>query len=211
MSFAIRTCLLAIAAFSILASAASAQTERVSISSAIAWAGGDGGPTSAVGVAGGVQLAPHAGVEIELLYVPRQTFRRDSIVPQLFPAVPPIETTGRGRTLAFLSSFVTSLEIGRVRPYALLGGGFAHVQRHTRAGPGSISMMGTVSTSGPMMDATSADSGPALTTGGGVEIRVWKRLGVSGDVRYLRVFGDASGFESVKHMTRVGARIGYWF
>ncbi len=120
-------------------SRASAQNERVRVSGTVSTALGDGGPAPAIGVAGGFQLAPHAGLELEVLYVPGQDLRdqgfgiasqMSSTFPRLIPPgsfsvvfpTPRVEISAR--TVAFLSSFVLDLPAGRLRPYTLFGGTF---------------------------------------------------------------------------------------
>lgn len=203
-----------------------AQDERVRLSGVTSIAAGDGGPAAAIGVASGFQLAPHAGFEIEALYIPDQDFDRGNIVlPAVFPG-PRVEVGGR--TIAFLSSFVTDLQAGRLRPYAQLGGGIANVRRKVTIDYPRGILAGTVSiVSDPGARAPSttgrllpiprpvttriAENDLALTAGAGLDIRVWRRLSLAADVRYLHLFETTQGLAGVQDVTRIGARVSWWF
>jgi len=197
-----------------------AQDERVRLSGLTSIALGDGGPAVAVSVSSGFQLAPHAGFEIEALYIPDQDFDRANIVlPAIFPT-PRVETDGR--TIAFLSSFVTDLQVGRLRPYATFGGGVANVRRNVTIDypPGILARTAGVSV--PPVDVRRAlilrpitsriaENDLALTAGAGLDIRVWRRLSLAADVRYLRLFQATQGLAGAENITRIGARVAYWF
>jgi opacity protein-like surface antigen len=133
-----------------------------------------------------------------------------------------------GRTVAFLSSFVTDLQAGRLRPYAQLGGGIANVRRKVTIDypPGILAGMASV-VSDASMRAPSIDGRPlpiprpvttriaendlALTAGAGLDVRVWRRLSLAADVRYLRLFETTQGLAGVQNITRIGARVSWWF
>jgi hypothetical protein len=208
-----------------------AQDERVRLSSVVSGALGDGGASPAVSVSSGFTLAPHAGFEIEALYVPGQKFDRQNDVIILARPVtdasvfPTPRTNVTGRTIAFLSSFVTDLQAGRLRPYAEFGGGIANVERKITVNYGSVFSSGPlVSTPGvPGLDViryipipssvrtTISENDLVLTAGTGLDIRVWKQLSVAADVRYLHLFQTTRGLGAVGNITRVGARVAYWF
>lgn len=220
------TCTFALAVVVLSAPNLYAQDERVRLSGVTSLAAGDGGPAAAIGVASGFQLAPHAGFEIEGLYIPDQDFDRgDIVLPAIFP-VPRVDVGGR--TVAFLSSFVTDLQVGRLRPYAQFGGGIANVRRTlTIAYPPGILAGTTVVVSNAGMRAPSIDGRPlpilrpvtariaendlALTAGAGLDVRVWKRLSLAADVRYLRFFETTQGLAGVQNITRIGVRTSWWF
>lgn len=203
-----------------------AQDERVRLSGVTSIAAGDGGPTAAISAASGFQLAPHAGFEIEALYIPDQDFdRRDLVLPAIFPA-PRVEIDGR--TVAFLSSFVTDLQVGRLRPYAQFGGGIANVRRKVAIDYPPGILAGTplvVSNAGvrvPSIDVRLlpiprpvttriAENDLALTAGAGLDVRVWKRLSLAADVRYLHLFETTHGLAGVQDVTRIGARVSWRF
>ena len=208
------------------ASTVYAQDERVRLSGLTSIALGDGGPAAAISVSSGFQLAPHAGFEIEGLYIPNQDFDRTNIVlPAIYPT-PRVETDGR--TIAFLSSFVTDLQAGRLRPYALFGGGIANVRRRVTIDfpPGILARTVVV---GPDRRAPApqgdvqvvpirrpitsriAENDLALAAGAGLDIRIWARLSLAADVRYLRLFQTTQGTAGAENLTRVGARVAYWF
>ena len=214
---------LALAMGAVVVPQASAQDERVRLSGTASLAVGDGGPAPALSVAGGFQLAPHAGFELEALYVPDQQFGRNDMIVQgiIFP-VPRVDIDGR--TVAFLSSFVTDLQAGRLRPYALFGGGIANVQRRVAIDYGPR-ILGGSSTNVPVsldvrpipvpiprsVRTTVSENDLVFTTGAGLDIRLWKRLSVAADVRYLHLFQAAPGSGAIENLTRIGARAAYWF
>lgn len=220
------TCVFAAAICVVVVSPAAAQDERVRLSGITSIAVGDGGPAAALSVASGFQLAPHAGFEIEALYIPDQDFgRRDIVLAPFFPT-PRVDINGR--TIAFLMSFVTDLRVGRLRPYAEFGGGIANVWRKVtidrppRILTGPAFVVSNAGVSLPPVDARllpiprpilarTAENDLALTTGAGLDVRVWKRLSVAADVRYLRLFQTTQGLAGAENITRIGARIAYWF
>ena len=207
-------------------SRAGAQNERVRVSGTVSTALGDGGPAPAIGVAGGFQLAPHAGLELEVLYVPSQDLRDQgvviasqirstfvSLVPSgpisvIFPT-PQVDISAR--TVAFLSSFILDLPVGRLRPYALFGGGIANVEREISVTydrlPGPL--LPTLIL--PPTRYAFATNHLALTAGAGLDVRVWRRLSVAADVRYLELFSEGTRDDDLKNITRVGARASWWF
>jgi hypothetical protein len=204
-----------------------AQNERVRVSGTVSAALGDGGPAPASGVAGVFQLAPHAGLELEVLWVPAQDLRDQGVViaSQLTSTfgslVPPglagvIFPTPRvdinGRTAAFLSSFVVDLPVGRLRPYALFGGGIANVEREISVSFEGLPRPLLPTLIFPPAEYTVSTNHLALTAGAGLDVRVWERLSVAADVRYLRVFVEGSGpRDNLQNVTRVGARTSWWF
>jgi hypothetical protein len=163
-------------------------------------------------VAGGFQLIPRVGLEIELLYVHAQDFGESLAIPPVFPPLPPRRLEVTGHTVAFLSSFVTNLEVGRLRPYAVFGGGIASVTRETRgvlqSGPPVTDSSGSASSTASV---GRVENDLALTAGAGLEIRVWRALFVAADVRYLHLVGSSRSFGRRDHLTRVGGRVGYSF
>jgi hypothetical protein len=205
-----------------------AQNERVRVSGTISGALGDGGPAPAIGVAGGFQLAPHAGLELEVLYVPGQDLRDQGVViasqirSTLVSFAPPgpvslIFPTPRveisAQTAAFLSSFVLDLPVGRLRPYALFGGGIANVDRKISVTYDSLPRpLGVPFVIFPPTRYSIATNHLALTAGSGLDVRVWSRLSVAADVRYLRLFAEGAGNDdNLRNITRVGARASWWF
>lgn len=205
-----------------------AQDERVRLSGTASIAAGDGGPAPSLSIASGFQLAPHAGFEIEALYIPDQQFGRSDVVVQAIFPVPRVDIDGR--TMAFLSSFVTDLQAGRLRPYALFGGGMANVQRRVAIDYGPRILTGstrvsTASANAPIrvdvrpipvpapqsIRTTISENDLVFTAGVGLDIRVWKRLSVAADVRYLHLFQTTQGSGAVENLTRIGARAAYWF
>lgn len=220
------TSMFALMLASLSASNLYAQDERVRLSGVTSIAVGDGGPAAAISAASGFQLAPHAGFEIEGLYIPDQDFDRgDIVLPAMFPA-PRVDINGR--TVAFLSSFVTDLQVGRLRPYAQLGGGIANVRRKVTIDypPGILTgppvVVSNAGARVPSIDIRPlpvprpittkiSENDLALTAGVGLDVRVWRRLSLAADVRYLRLFETTQGLAGVQNITRIGTRVSWWF
>jgi opacity protein-like surface antigen len=214
------------ALLAVTGSSAWAQNERVRVSGTVSTALGDGGPAPAIGVAGGFQLAPHAGLELELLYVPGQDLRdqgvviaselRSSVVSLVPPSISVIFPTPRveinARTVAFLSSFVLDLPVGRLRPYALMGGGIANVEREVSVTFDGVPRPLLPTLILPPTQYTIATNHLALTAGAGLDVRVWRQLSVAADVRYLQLFVEGvRSDDNLQNITRVGARASWWF
>ena len=217
-----------------------AQDQRVRLSGVVSAAVGAGGPAPAIGVTGGFHLAPHAGFEIEALYIPSQDF--DDRGPiflanslsyvgladsfnyvgsstslgaasiAIFPP-PQIETTSR--TVAFLSSFVGDLPVGRVRPYVQFGGGIANVERRFSVtyGPFPLSRAPLSLFPVPISPIRYSVSNNYLawTAGAGLDVALWKGLALAADVRYMHLFGSANEFGEDADITRIGARASWRF
>ena len=202
-----------------------AQNERVRVSGTVSTALGDGGPAPAIGVAGGFQLAPHAGLELEVLYIPGQDLRDQgfliaSQISSTFPSLIPgpisvIFPTPRvdinARTVAFLSSFVVDLPVGRLRPYALFGGGIANVERDISVTFDGLPRPLLPTLILPPTRYGFATNHLALTAGAGFDVRVWRQLSIAADVRYLQLFTEGTREDDLKNLTRVGARASWWF
>lgn len=210
MHGAIAAFVILLASFAVTVPAAYAQNERVNLSGSIGGAIGADNSSAALNVAGGVQLAPLFGVEVELAYMPDQEFERNLfIMPAIFPPLPPASLTTSGRTIAVLGSVVAGRSFGRLRPYAQVGGGVANIEYQIRGGGagGSVSQNAEPIT-GPI--STVSENAPALGTGGGVEFRIWRRLAAGADVRYMRLFRTDESVDA-DNLTRFGLRLGYWF
>lgn len=190
-----------------------AQSSRLRLSSSVAGAVGDGASTVAASVAAGFRLSRHAGVEIELVRVRGHELERDSrIVPLLFPPIPLARSAGRAHTTALLSSLVLEFEAGRLRPYALFGGGLARVRLDSPSGSGQVSLLNDGNV--VIGDSSPRDSTGdlALTTGGGVDLRVWKGLFAGVDIRYLRISADDLMLrDSHLDLSRIGTRVTWRF
>jgi hypothetical protein len=203
-----------------------AQTERARVSGTVSTALGDGGPAPAIGVAGGFQLAPHAGLELEVLYIPGQDLREQGFViaSQISSTFPSLTPPGsrvvtfptprvdiNARTVAFLSSFVLDLPAGRLRPYALFGGGIANVERDISVNFEGLPIPLLPTLILPSTRYSFATNHLALTAGAGLDVRVWRRLSVAADVRYMQLFTEGTRDDDLNNLTRVGARASWWF
>ena len=75
-------------------------------------------------------------------------------------------------------------------------------------GPGPP--LGTVSLPSPLifppLDFESAETGLSLTVGGGLDVRLWRGLGVGVDARWLRILTNREELDTVQVATRVSYR-----
>lgn len=188
---------------------ASAQEGRAEISVGGGVIGGGDGSAPTLDVAGVLQMTRHAALELNFLYAPDQTFTSTFFgVPQIFPdqgAIGP--RTIDGRTAAFLASFVARFERGRVRPFALFGGGLASVRYESELHEGVVP---PVSTAGIRTVAASEES-LAVTAGGGVDYLIAHRFAIGFSARYLRLLSESSYASDAAHFTRAGVSISYRF
>lgn len=232
---AARLCLLALAMSNTLVRPAAAQEPRIRISGVTSAAVGDGGPAPSVSAAGGFQIAPHAGFEIEALYISGQDFGNQvgvviqngfSVASQFqsaalnsavnsaqFTIIPTPRISIKGRSVAFLSSFVGDLRVGRLRPYVQLGGGMANVARRVTVtyGPQPVPLSASTLVTIPPVRYTLSENDLAMTAGTGLDVQLWRGLWVAADVRYMHLFGGASGVAEDLNVTRVGARTSWVF
>lgn len=96
---------------------------------------------------------------------------------------------------------------GRVWPYLTGGGGVGNLRQTTafRNLPLPLAQqLGVQIFPGPEFDETANDL--ALTIGGGLDVRLWKGLGVGTDVCYLRLLDDTEGFDFVFVTSRISYR-----
>ncbi len=201
-----------VAVFALAAPDAQAPAKRLSVSSAVSAAVGDGGPESPVSVAGRFQFAPNVGIELEGLYIGGQEFEHGFASPQIFPSLPSSELVSRVHTLAFLSSLVTNVELGWFRPYALVGG-VANLRQRVSVASGVVSPEGEGRSSLDVRNV--GENSLALAAGGGLEYRIWRELDI-GDWGPSRVLvlerrsgrfdaAEAGGTGPANRLTRRGA------
>jgi opacity protein-like surface antigen len=177
---------------------------------------GDSGETVSIGVGAGYKFADRVGVEFEFAYIPDLQSVDQTTLPRVLqgrgrpvifpPPDIPVRLTTDGRIAAFTTSFVGDFPTGvdRLRVYVLGGGGVASVRKDTTYGY-EVIIQSLVGLLPPVIRV--AETGLALTTGGGVEVRLVGGLTVAADVRYLRIFGELDD----EDLARVGGRLAYRF
>jgi hypothetical protein len=162
---------------------------------------GSGQSTSTVGLSGMYRFTRRFGVEGDLTHL------SDLTVVE-FPACPAGVSCGlssfHARVSSMTANFVAEMPIGvdRVRPYLAVGGGAARIRRESRDFPDA--------SCNPCQ--REAEMRPVVSAGGGVDVLVWRGLGVGLDVRYQRLFEDERLFQpAIKHLTRVGSFVSVRF
>ena len=173
---------------------------------------GDGNITPLVSGGAGIRVTPNLGLDFEVLYAHDLGLPTDNdIIIQTFGAAfAPVERIERSRLVTFLTKMTVEFPVadGRIWPYLTGGGGVGNLRQTTafRNLPLPLAQqLGVQIFPPPEFDETANDL--ALTIGGGLDVRVWKGLGVGTDVRYLRLLDDTEGFDFVF----VTARISYRF
>lgn len=166
------------------------------------------GELVAVGAGAGLRLTQHIGLDVELTHLTGEdeqgwpwfgisTFGAHEDYP---PTVDIDELSWYGgrselEVTTFLTRFVVEFPVdeGRLFPFLAGGGGLGRVVRH-ESFPFPIPFLPIPETGLPE-DPTAdlyfgggrSEVGLAVTLGGGVDVRLWRGLGVGGEVRWLRV------------------------
>ena len=207
MSYVLRfgVALLLTCAFS---SPAFAQESGARVAGFFAGTFGEGETNIAAGGAVGYRFTPRVGFEFEAFALPELEFD---------------DTGESGRGVAFLTNFVAEFPSPArwLTPYVQGGGGVANISR---------SGLGRLSNGDPRRDARReigrfgsrdfpddtrladdrrgpAETGVALSVGGGIDFNVWKGLAVGPSLSYIKLFGSVTD----RDLTRIGVRTSYRF
>lgn len=176
---------------------------------------GDGDSTVMTSAGAGLRITRQLGIDFEVLYVP------DLNLPTHVGVVPLLQ----GRRAFFqpkrdasLTAFLTKLTVefptagDRLFPYVTGGGGIGRLSQRIRfasgaAGnrPPAIDVLRPIIF--PLPDIEFSETDLSLTIGGGVDVRVWRGLGVGVDVRYLRLLGGREDLD----FAHVASRVSYRF
>ena len=178
---------------------------------------GDGGVTPSFGAALSYWPIRHVGIEFELAYSRNLEFVFDLCPPPLvcvlggqFPV--------KGRSLSLIPHLVIeSRPWGKVRPYVLAGVGIAHLrQRYTVVGPG-VGSGHVAETLVVPVEFTRSKRAFALSVGGGVDVRISRRMGLGVDVRSRHLFDEEPRLErfivpaGTLSTVRVGSHLSWVF
>ena len=148
-----------------------------------------------------------------------------------YPPVPSFRVENHGRDVTtFLTKFTVEFPIadGLLFPYLTGGGGVGRVTEHSRVVVEPVPLIswednqttgraadfptlaaadGTVYFSDISWDPTSySELGLALTLGGGVDVRLWRGLGVGVDIRWLRVLRNYDAIDTAQVVARASYR-----
>ncbi len=172
---------------------------------------GDGDTTVLTSGGAGLRVTSRLGLDFEVLYAPDLGLPTDvDVVIQTFGAAfAPVERIERSRLVTFLTKMTVEFPVanGRVWPYLTGGGGVGSLRQTItfRNLPLPLAEeLGVQIFPPPEFDVTANDL--ALTIGGGIEVRLWKGLGVGADVRYLRLLDDTEGFDFAFVTSRISYR-----
>ena len=163
----------------------------------------------------GLRLTRALGIDFEVLHVRTLDLSQDDrvVVPlqSRFSIFPPFDVTREASVTAFLTKFTVDFPVagGRLIPFVSGGGGIGRVaerisydfnDRPTAAGRslGPIIL--------PVPDIDRAETGLALTVGGGLDVRLWRGLAIGADVRWLRLLADQRDFDFAQIASRVSYR-----
>ena len=133
-----------------------------------------------------------------------------------FPAgvVLPFDLDRDASVIAFLTKFTVEFPIagGRLFPYLTGGGGVGHLSERVRYRPwGDIPILQVAEPSSlsplfPPSASESSETGLSLTVGGGLDIRLWRGLGIGVDARWLRLLSSREDLDTAQVATRVSYR-----
>ena len=181
---------------------------------------GDGGSTVMTSGGVGLRLTRHLGLDLEVIYVPALDLDDDGrFVIQLGRDIalgfaPPFEIDRDARVTAFLTKFTVEFPTagGRLFPYLTGGGGVGHLSEQIRyrtlcncflQGPEPPSR-GPLIFPPPVFE--SSVTGLSVTVGGGLDVRVWRGLGIGVDARWLRLLSSREDLDTAQIASRVSYR-----
>ncbi len=185
------------------------------------------GPFVLSGAGAGLRVTRHVGLDVELTHLAGRSGRAEPLLPfwfdipefgghafgmdpadagaasfaEEFPlhSLPLSFESGDRDVTAFLTKFTVEFPIadGRLFPYLTGGGGIGRVTERP-------SFFIPIPLAIPIEHS---ELGLALTLGGGVDVRLWRGLGVGVDIRWLRVLRGYGALDTAQ----VAARASYRF
>jgi opacity protein-like surface antigen len=171
--------------------------------------GGVGGSAVMGAVGAGIRVTKHLGVDFEVLHagdlgLPTNI---DVVIQTLGPSFAPVERVERSTLTSFLTKMTVEFPIagGRLWPYLSGGGGVGSLRqtlgfRNVPLPSQGSEILIPAIFPGPEFDTTSTDL--ALTIGGGLDVRIWRGLGVGAGVRYFRLLNESQAFDFAFVMSR---------
>ena len=188
---------------------------------------GDGGSTVMTSGGVGLRLTRHLGLDLEVLYVPALDLADDSLFfiqqGRAFASgfAPPFNMDRDASVTAFLTKFTVEFPTagGRLFPYLTGGGGVGHLSERVRyrprcncilQAPESILQLAEPSIFFPLIFPPpafeSSETGLSLTVGGGLDVRLWRGLGIGVDARWLRLLSSREDLDTAQIASRVSYR-----
>ena len=188
---------------------------------------GDGGSTVMTSGGVGLRLTRHLGLDLEVLYVSALDLADDGLFfiqqRRAFASgfAPPFDMDRDASVTAFLTKFTVEFPVagGRLFPYLTGGGGVGHLSERVRYRPRcncilqvpeSILQLGEPSIFSPLIFPPPAfetsETGLSLTVGGGLDVRLWRGLGIGVDARWLRLLSSREDLDTAQIASRVSYR-----
>ncbi len=182
---------------------------------------GDGGPTVMTSGGVGLRLTRHLGLDLEVLYVPALDLADDGLFfiqqGRRFASgfAPPFEMDRDASVTAFLTKFTVEFPTagGRLFPYLTGGGGVGHLSERVRYRPRCNCILqepAEPSSFSPLIFPPPAfetsETGLTLTVGGGLDVRLWRGLGIGVDARWLRLLSSREDLDTAQIASRVSYR-----
>jgi opacity protein-like surface antigen len=179
-----------------------------------------------IGVGAGLRMTRHIGLDVELVHLSGEredwphpwfgvsTFAGAEDYPALGAYIDDlVDQESKLSVTTFLTRFTVEFPIadGRLFPYLGGGGGLGRTTEHYYAWPEDMAQLDGP----PGLDELSvfpfwssqSTLGLALTLGGGVDVRLWRGLGVGTDIRWLRVLHSYE----ILDLAQATARLSYRF
>ena len=189
---------------------------------------GDSGAALATSGGAGLRLTRHLGLDVELTYLSGGEGSDDDlfIQPLQWPRLLSSFDLDREQSVtAFLTKFTVDFPVanGRLFPYITGGGGIAHVKERTTFdvdidGP-RLEALERLRPRGrgvdgvrfealifPPVDFEQSETGLSLTIGGGLDVRIWRGLGIGVEARWLRVLRNQEDLDVAQLTSRVSYR-----
>ena len=181
---------------------------------------GDGGSAVLTSAGAGLRITRTMGLDLEVFHVSGLDLSNDDFFIQTLSFAPPFGFEREGGVTGFLAKIVADFPVGdRVIPFVSGGGGVGRVTEELsfdfrdRPGNGFFGLPELFQNIGDRRpsifprDFETAETGLALTLGGGVDIRLWKGLTVGGEARWLRVLAGTRSID----LAHIGSRVAYRF
>ena len=181
---------------------------------------GDGGSTVMTSGGVGLRLTRHLGLDLEVLYVPALDLADDGLFfiqqGREFASrfAPPFDVDRDASVTAFLTKFTVEFQTagGRLFPYLTGGGGVGHLSERVRYRPRCNCILqepAEPSSFSPLflpLAFESSETGLSLTVGGGLDVRLWRGLGIGVDARWLRLLSSREDLDTAQIASRVSYR-----
>ena len=178
---------------------------------------GDGGTAVMTSGGAGLRLTSPLGVDFEVLHVrnidlSENRFFRQSLLAR--PSIlPPFDFTHEGNVTAFLTKFTVDFPAagGRLVPFLSGGGGIGWVSERITFGfndrATTASRPRDLAIIFPFPEVELAQTGLALTVGGGLDVISWRGLAIGTDARWLRLLAD----QRELNFAQIASRVSYRF